>query len=685
MKDIKVFTPRKVVENDDMFGIPIYQRLFEWNKESIEKLLADLVDAMSKDSRKFYYIGMLTATRDNDKYELVDGQQRFTVMTLLALTFVYRKCQNREDWLSFIKSNGDNRLSFEAREMDSEFLSNLVSMGGRKFYSQILEGKVPDGKYVNRKMANGLKYMNDYLDKIKDDISLDRLSDFVFNKLAFFVSSLPDAYSPKELNQYFERMNSTGKNLEGHEILKVLLLQQVNEECGEEEYNEFVTAWNMVSNMDKSLFSIKSTGNRGRETYPAFRSRCLKAIRTAVQSEEPIHAILYADKNSTINNTDISEEQIKEENIGDILEKIEKEIQNGTLPEKPKEGSKDVAFSPIMSFPRFLLQVLYFHLVNNNRDGEDPWGKVNNAPAFKVNEFFDEGKLITTFESFLPKDEYVQFIEELFVLRIIFDYYVIRIDNSKDDYSLLMTKGLSGSDIDDDEAEADGSQEQIDGRRLRTFESMLYVNSINVTYYRWLPRIFFSVMKNDRISCSKLLDILKEVDNDIHCDDESNFDYGDIDRYWFWRLDYYLWEDNLFKDKPDAVISSYRFRRNRSIEHLHPQHDVNLREQWSDEQKDCFFNLAMISPSFNSTQSDDPVGLKFARVREQIDRNDLESIKLYEMFKESNGRSWTKELAIRNGNKMIDILIDSFNGEYENIEDHLENVREYCEEELSSN
>ena len=207
MKDIKVFTPRKVVENDDMFGIPIYQRLFEWNKESIEKLLADLVDAMSKDSRKFYYIGMLTATRDNDKYELVDGQQRFTVMTLLALTFVYRKCQNREDWLSFIKSNGDNRLSFEAREMDSEFLSNLVSMGGRKFYSQILEGKVPDGKYVNRKMANGLKYMNDYLDKIKDDISLDRLSDFVFNKLAFFVSRLPDAYSPKDVNQYFERMN----------------------------------------------------------------------------------------------------------------------------------------------------------------------------------------------------------------------------------------------------------------------------------------------------------------------------------------------------------------------------------------------------------------------------------------------------------------------------------------------
>lgn len=48
MKVIKVFTPEEVVKNDDMFGIPIYQRLFEWNKESIEKLLADLVDAMTR-------------------------------------------------------------------------------------------------------------------------------------------------------------------------------------------------------------------------------------------------------------------------------------------------------------------------------------------------------------------------------------------------------------------------------------------------------------------------------------------------------------------------------------------------------------------------------------------------------------------------------------------------------------
>lgn len=335
-------------------------------------------------------------------------------------------------------------------------------------------------------------------------------------------------------------------------------------------------------------------------------------------------------------------------------------------------------YAPIMSFPRFLLQALYYYLVRSNYDEENPWKAVNDDERFKVNDFFDEGKLITTFEKFLPKEEYVGFIELLFILRIIFDYYVIRIDNSKNDYNILMTMGLGDSNTDEDEIDGNGNNDQVEGRRLRTFESMLYVNSTNVTYYRWLPYIFDSVINNDNISCTKLLEKLKNVDNDIHCNDESSFTYDDIDRYWFWRLDYYIWEANLYKKKSDNAINSYTFRRNRSIEHLHPQHDINLREQWNEEEKDGFFNLAMISPSFNSTQSDDPVGLKFARVREQIERNDLESIKLYEMFKESDGKTWNKELVARHGRKIMKILIDSFPEykEYTFIKSHLNEILE---------
>ena len=76
------YTPQKIAGGGLSYTIPIYQRLFEWNVENIEMLLGDLKKEFEHTNAiGDYYIGMLTATKDN---ELVDGQQRFTVMMLLG-------------------------------------------------------------------------------------------------------------------------------------------------------------------------------------------------------------------------------------------------------------------------------------------------------------------------------------------------------------------------------------------------------------------------------------------------------------------------------------------------------------------------------------------------------------------------------------------------------------------------
>ena len=76
------YTPYKIIEENLFYSIPIYQRLFEWDTDNIVTLLEDLKkEYESTNGNGDYYIGMLTSTKDN---ELVDGQQRFTVMMLLA-------------------------------------------------------------------------------------------------------------------------------------------------------------------------------------------------------------------------------------------------------------------------------------------------------------------------------------------------------------------------------------------------------------------------------------------------------------------------------------------------------------------------------------------------------------------------------------------------------------------------
>ena len=87
-------TPELICEKyaDKRYQIPIYQRLFEWDQEKIEQLLNDLYISYKKEPDNPYYVGMLTSTIDGEDLaegnNLVDGQQRFTVMTLIGLVML---------------------------------------------------------------------------------------------------------------------------------------------------------------------------------------------------------------------------------------------------------------------------------------------------------------------------------------------------------------------------------------------------------------------------------------------------------------------------------------------------------------------------------------------------------------------------------------------------------------------
>jgi len=166
---------------------------------------------------------------------------------------------------------------------------------------------------------------------------------------------------------------------------------------------------------------------------------------------------------------------------------------------------------------------------------------------------------------------------------------------------------------------------------------------------------------------SELLTMLKNIDNSIRKFPSSieslSYDNGP-DRYWFWRLDYYLWEkkEQFFENVNDQeIVGDYVFRANRSLEHLHPQHQDN-NEKWPIECVHSFGNLAMISQSFNSQQSDDPVTVKFARIADQAHNHALQSLKLYRMYLDAKGNpdGWTIEKVKSHQQEMFELLVKTF-------------------------
>lgn len=61
--------------------VPIHQRPYSWQKEHIEDLLNDIKNNFKENE---YFLGTIVLTAgDNNKNEIVDGQQRITSVSLI--------------------------------------------------------------------------------------------------------------------------------------------------------------------------------------------------------------------------------------------------------------------------------------------------------------------------------------------------------------------------------------------------------------------------------------------------------------------------------------------------------------------------------------------------------------------------------------------------------------------------
>mgnify|MGYP005778396643 FL=1 len=96
-----------VGENNNLFDtdmeyiIPLYQRAYAWEDKQLTQLVEDIED-VADDAN--YYIGSLIVSKQNGRYEVVDGQQRLTSLYLLlnclgikvkpTLTFACREKSN---------------------------------------------------------------------------------------------------------------------------------------------------------------------------------------------------------------------------------------------------------------------------------------------------------------------------------------------------------------------------------------------------------------------------------------------------------------------------------------------------------------------------------------------------------------------------------------------------------------
>ncbi|MHC5597669.1 MAG: DUF262 domain-containing protein, partial [Nostoc sp.] len=82
-------TLRNLLEGGKQFQIPLFQRPYSWKKENWETLWEDLMSLYNDDEKGFYFLGPIVTqaelgTADGiSRYIVIDGQQRFTTLSIL--------------------------------------------------------------------------------------------------------------------------------------------------------------------------------------------------------------------------------------------------------------------------------------------------------------------------------------------------------------------------------------------------------------------------------------------------------------------------------------------------------------------------------------------------------------------------------------------------------------------------
>jgi len=233
---------------DSVFGntkyyIDFYQREYKWKKHHVESLLEDIfykfegeydpnIDVNTETISKFgwYYLNTYVTNQYNGKMFIVDGQQRFTTLTLILIKLHHISkdlaLDERTEWIkSKIYGTGAEGKSFWMGENDrAEALEDLLSNGykTKNLEENIsIENVYQNYKYISEYIDEKIKTQNGEYDRHKFEAFLL----FFMRQIMLVEISIDDS---KDVPMVFEVINDRGERLKPYEVFKGELIGQLD-------------------------------------------------------------------------------------------------------------------------------------------------------------------------------------------------------------------------------------------------------------------------------------------------------------------------------------------------------------------------------------------------------------------------------------------------------------------------
>lgn len=648
-KQIQPCTVKELLNDSSKYIIPMYQRNYAWGEAEITQLIRDVTDYQEKDPAKPYYIGTLVVYKRNDgSFEIIDGQQRFTTLVLLAL-LLKQKYESNEQLL---EQGETHNLEFESRPKSTDTLEGLSQ-----------------GKFINDQYNPDLLSGWNELERALPKVDLNEFIKYLANQVKIIRIELP---KDVDLNHYFEVMNNRGEQLEKHEILKAQLISHLSKSDEPEKENNilvFTKIWDAVANMERYIQYGFTPEERCKVFGSSWDSFSLKNFDDIVEA-------LYPQQSES--NTERGHSQSAEStklvsnglNIMKMLEIPSRKNNN----ENEKEERPD-RFNSVVNFQNFLLHVLRV------------WKKEDIA--------LDDKRLLDNFKAKLKKaDQVKQFAFALLKTKFLFDQYIIKreFSSNEEKWSLQRLKYEN-----ENQSYVNTYDQEPLNKQILMLLSAFHVSAPTQGYKYWLNGALNILYEyKEQIIAEDYLAKLEKMarnfvygrflsqsgKNEYHniiYDSEFSYTplkhdnkqewsellkYGAIqNNFIFNYLDYLLWvrnkNSNESCEESRNVYSKFEFTFRSSVEHFYPQHPKDGYEVLADEKGlHSFGNLCLISHSRNSSLSNYQPSAKKEHFQQAIKQGKIDSLKTYEMIKIlDNEGSWGAYEIEMHENNMFEFFI----------------------------
>ncbi|MCP9753907.1 DUF262 domain-containing protein [Lacihabitans sp. CCS-44] len=257
-------TLNTIIGNGKSYKVPIYQRDYSWDKDDWEDLWNDIEEIPNDKTHYLGYLVLQPIKDGEESFWIIDGQQRLTTLSILALavTALFRK------WSNESINSIENNIRFE--KITERYLGNfstsklaispkiILNRNNDDYYqSWLLKLRQPATlsrlKPSQRLLQKAFNYFfNELEEKFKNNKSGADLADFlekvVGNGIVFtqiIVNNDLDAF------KVFETLNARGVKLSTADLLKNYLFK-LTHQLGELDLDEAERRWQNISNTIQS-------------------------------------------------------------------------------------------------------------------------------------------------------------------------------------------------------------------------------------------------------------------------------------------------------------------------------------------------------------------------------------------------------------------------------------------------